>query len=296
MQKGNCGLEFVLNSNVHIEVVSPQKVITQQVDIHNKATKKLVDGILKFIRGEFNQTYRRPKDVEISYPGEAKKYIPCYINIGTGGIRLRTETIDNVQYRVPDVDAAKPRVAPVEADWNSSDNYVRFTDLELALEAKMPATTNDTTENIVFDKSRYEIGVIGFDETSDSIPAIGDMEQIIFETDIVPGYYNSMYTSSAHPLDVFITEIGLFANSQPGTKDLLARVILKEDSILYVRPQDYILIKWTISLISLNDNSYTDEDINTTNLSLKGGSAVNDKIPYSGTITNSTRRNTSSRN
>lgn len=280
----NCGLEFVMDCNVHIEVTDAQKVIRQQVDVHNKATKKLIDGLLKFIRGEFNQTFRRYKDVDIAYPGEARKYIPCYINIGTGGIRLiETKPFessgDNTKYWVPDVDPANPRKPPLNSYWNEASNYVRFTDVKLELE-----------ETKV---SRYEIGVVGFDETSDAIPAIGDMEQIIFNTEVPPGWYNSIYISNEYPIDIFVTELGLFASNVPGTNDLLARVILKDDSVLYVRPQDTIIIKWTISIISLNDSSYIDEDINTADISLKSGTAVNDKIPYSGTITNSTRKTTS---
>ena len=65
----NCkraGIEFGLESNVQIEIIGPDKNIRQSVDVHNKATDRLVSGILKFIKGNFNPTYRRTNVNQIS--------------------------------------------------------------------------------------------------------------------------------------------------------------------------------------------------------------------------------------
>lgn len=263
------GLEFVVDSNVHIEVVSPQKVIKQTVDRHNKATKRMVEGLLRFVRGEFNTSYERTKESEIYYKNDAKNYIPCFIGVGTGGIRLNSEGF-------PDIDSSNPRKPPMEPSstgeglpwWDADTNYVKFTDRTLYKE--------------VTDVSRQKISVLGFDESANVLSQIGDVEQIVYHTEIQPGTYNTIYNGEIK--DIFITELGLFASNVPGAKDLLARVILKNEyevtkdvdeqtgniketieptgktQILYVRPQDTIILRWTISIIALDDANFVDEE------------------------------------
>lgn len=290
------GIEFVVDSNVHIEIVSPQKVVCQTVDKHNKATKRLVEGLLRFIRGEFNTTYRRTDESEIVYLSQAKNYIPCFINIGTGGIRLNSNGF-------PDIDTESPRTPPMEELlgskipwWDADTNYVKFTDMQLYLEQLVV--------------SREEIKAIAQDEAATNIAQVGDIEQIIFSVEVPPGKFNQIYKGETK--DIFITELGLYASGVPGEKDLLARVILKnqyerdsngnivinsetdkatptgETQILYVRPQDTILLKWTISIVALDDTSMVDEDTQITTDSgindLSAGSLVNDVVPYDGTI------------
>ena len=283
------GIEFVVNSNVHIEIVSPQNVVRQTVDKHNKATRRLVEGILRFVRGEFNTTYRRTDLSEIVYLDQAKNYIPCYINIGTGGIRLNSEGF-------PDVDPDSPRTPPMEESllgeqiptWDSDENYVKFTDTQLCLEQLVV--------------SREEIKAIAQDETSTNLPQVGDIEQIILSTEVPPGKFNQIYNGETG--DIFITELGLYASGVPGEKDLLARVILKNQyaidpntgevkptgktQILYVRPQDTILLKWTISIVALDDTSMVDEQTTITTdagiFDVSQGSLINDVIPYNGVI------------
>lgn len=283
------GIEFVVNSNVHIEIVSPQNVVRQTVDKHNKATRKLVEGILRFVRGEFNTTYRRTNSSEIVYLNQAKNYIPCYINIGTGGIRLNSDGF-------PDVDPDSPRTPPMEEsllgeqipEWDSDENYVKFTDTQLCLEQLVV--------------SREEIKAIAQDEASTNIPQVGDIEQIILSTEVPPGKFNQIYNGKTK--DIFITELGLYASGVPGEKDLLARVILKNQydidpttgeatptgktQILYVRPQDTILLKWTISIVALDDTSMVDEQTTITTdagiFDVSQGSLINDVIPYNGVI------------
>ena len=273
------GLEFVVDSNVHIEVMSPQNVITQTVDNHNKATQSMVEGLLRFIRGEFNTSYARTNENLILYKNDAKKYIPCFIGVGTGGILIDPAT------HLPAYDPNSRRKPPMELDvetgkswWDADDNYVKFTDTKLYLEAVT--------------KSRVQIGVLGEDETTDNISQVGDIKQIVFHTEVSPGYYSEIYDTE--PSDIFITEIGLFASSECDKKDLLARVILKnlpeEDKtqILYVRPQDTIILRWTISIIALDDCSFTDEEtaveLDSGNINVPVGTSITDEVPYDGGI------------
>ena len=278
MYNKRAGIEFGIDSNVHVEIIGPDKNIRQSIDVHNKATDRLVSGILKFIKGEFNPTYRRTNINQIS--PEAKGYIPCYINIGTGGIKL-TET-DGVI--LPDYNPLDRRIAPLEDSWNVDTNYVRFNDTKLTKEQTAV--------------SRYEIS--GTDNNADAIitTSSGDIAQIVLTTSVMPGTFTKIY--SVADTDIFITEIGLFASSVPNTEDLLARVIFKnngedpEDTgakILYLRPQDTLIVNWIISIISLNDYNEVDEDSTYTNIdseqsTIPAGTVIDDNIPYSGTLDN----------
>ena len=81
ISKQPVGIEFGLDSNVHIEVVGPNKDIRQTIDVHNKATKRLVSGIMHFIRGEMHPSTRREDVLQISNTFKSQDFIPCYINI-----------------------------------------------------------------------------------------------------------------------------------------------------------------------------------------------------------------------
>lgn len=281
ISKQPVGIEFGLDSNVHIEVVGPNKDIRQTIDVHNKATKRLVSGIMHFIRGEMHPSTRREDVLQISNTFKSQDFIPCYINIGTGGIRLVGNERDGY---LPDYNPTNRRFAPLEPDWDVDTNYVRFSDTKLAKEQ----TSND--------KPRVAIGHIELETDAIEVNGTGDIMQTVFSTTIPPGEFSTIYSTKA--TDIFITEIGLFPSAVPGTEDLLARVIFKNNGedpnntgapILYVRPQDTIIINWIISIISLNDYNKVDEDSTYTDIDLEqetipAGTLIDDSIPYTGTI------------
>lgn len=274
MNKHRVGLEFAIHSNVCVQVIGPNNDIRQEVNIHNKATQQLVRGIMRFIKGELTASNKRPNENEIVYKQDAKKYVPCYINIGTGGIRLK-QTSAGVE---PDYGPDR-HTAPVEDWWQADTNYVHFTDIKLEKEQTAVA--------------RYPIGVLQLDTDIISVSYQGgDIEQIVLATDVAPGTFKTIY-GGIH--DIYITELGLFPTSMSGETDLLARVILKNtNNILYVRPQDTIIINWIISIISLNDYSEVDEDSpmtvidsdheSTIDQTIPAGTVIDDNIPYDGTI------------
>lgn len=279
VSKSPAGIEFGLDSNVQIEIIGTNKDIRQSILVHNKATKRLVSGIMHFIRGEMHPSTRRPNVAQIPNTFNSKDFIPCYINIGTGGIRLVGN--DREGY-LPDYDPINRRFAPLEPDWDVETNYVRFNDVKLAKEQTRV--------------SRVAIGHIELETDVIEVNSTGDIMQTVFSTTISPGEFNKIYSTKA--TDIFITEIGLFTSPTPGTEDLLARVIFKNNGedpnntgapILYVRPQDTIIINWIISIISLNDYNKVDEDSTYTNTeseqeTVPAGTLIDDSIPYTGTI------------
>lgn len=267
------GIEFAVDSNVSIQVVGPNNNITQEVTIHNKATQHLVKGLMRFMRGEFTTSSKQSDWDKVNAKYEAEQYIPCYINIGDGGIKYKNTSSGPE----PDYNMSDPRNAPTEDYWNEDSNRVHFSDIKLAREQTF--------------LSRYPIGVM---ELSDDVIHVeylgGDIEQIVFSTVVAPGYFNKMY-GGLH--DIYATELGLYATEVQGTNDMLARVILKGDNILYIRLQDTVIINWIISIISLNDYNEVDVDSPMTidsnsdgniNQIIPAGTIIEDNIPYDGTV------------
>lgn len=224
---------FAVDCNVDIKIVSPQKIVRQTVHKHNKASKLLVTGMLRFIQGHFNTSYRRPNENFILHPEEAQKYIPCYVGLGTGGVILDSEGF-------PTHEPEQTRIPRLSEDWTSSNNFVNYSDTRLRSEMSRSV-------------SRVEIGYVP-GETHEETAVVGDGDQFTLQVEIPPGHYNKIYkgvTSS-----IYCTELGLFSGPVPNGDDLLARVIIKEpENVLYIRPQDTVILKWTISIIALGDSS-----------------------------------------
>jgi hypothetical protein len=242
VQNKQVGIGFAVDANVHIEVISPQNVIRQQIDKHNRATHHMLEGILSYIRGDFTTSYRQLDSHKLKYKEDAKNHIPCYINLGTGGVVLDDEG-------VPLVDPESPRVPTLSDEWVSPENIVKTSDSYLANEIGTEQSSM---------KSRVEISVLSTDDkeayNDDYIDTdlVNSVIQLAFSADVPTGHSN-IYGIS---VPAFITEIGLFASPTPGKPDLLARVILKkDDEVLYVRPQDTVVVTWVISIIAIDDQS-----------------------------------------
>ena len=74
---------FGVNNNVYIEVIDKENsVVRQKVEIHNKATRRMVTGILRFLSGHFTDTNKNENPQYES----AKNYIPCYVAFGDANI------------------------------------------------------------------------------------------------------------------------------------------------------------------------------------------------------------------
>ena len=228
---------FTILNNVEIQVIDKEnKQIIKKVKTHNKATRTMVSGILRFVEGLFTSTNCNDTP---QYSGDvSKNFIPCYFNVGDGGVILDENNLpesigsDDLQ-RVPNL---------IET-WNETVDY--------------------TSKNLV-----REFTAIGqrtkirkqLDTLSNTSPT-GDMDSIYFLCEIAPSRLNAQYANNA----VFVTEIGLFANNIPNKNDLLAYVKLGnyydeetseiKTNALYVRPRDTIVVKWVISVAAIGKDN-----------------------------------------
>lgn len=170
-------------NNVYIDVVDKDTgMIKQSVSSHNKATRNMVHGIVNFLSGKF--TYASAvQDDDI----DARKYIPCYIGFGTGGII--NDDPDNVVF---------------DDAWNSVVDYYAT---DLVREIKGSRSRIRKQDNTF--KSN-----IGRD-----LPNCGSADSIILYTEISPNSLNEKCLKKS----VCLTEFGLFPDDS-SSGNMLAHV------------------------------------------------------------------------
>lgn len=198
-------MEFGIINNVEICVMNKYThVIKKTVRVHNKATRNMVEGIMRFLMGHFNATSLNDKpqysdDIE-------KKYIPKYIGFGNGGI-VNVENITSYYYG-----SNAPVLSP---SWNS---YVPYNSSKLHRE--------------IFDGKKFEVNLITdtFAPTKEdtySTPEIvkrSEMDSMMFFVEILPD--DIPRVASSDPIkSFFITEVGLYSSNDSSGK-LLAHVKL----------------------------------------------------------------------
>lgn len=250
------GLAFSVTTNVHVEVVDKaHNEIRQVLDVHNKASRNMIKGLLRFLMGYYTVSNRNPNENSRINFEDVTKYIPCYVNFGDGGVIMVDGKPSYISPRIPDL----------EADWIKYVNY-----------------SDDTLTHELNTGSRVEIGSFSDSFSNGNIKdaVFGDADQIIYSTTVPPGHCNVYDTGDVKLRPCCISEIGLFASSKVGASDLLAKIKLtnRQTSLgttitdtLYVRPQDTIILTWTISIMALGEDSiYTGVDLegNTINYEL----------------------------
>lgn len=75
-----------IDSNVNIKVIDKNGVVKRNSDIHNKATVNLVDGLLRFLKGDFTKVFYS----DSAAPEDGSPYIPTQVRFGRVGVKLKT--------------------------------------------------------------------------------------------------------------------------------------------------------------------------------------------------------------
>lgn len=232
---------FNMINNVYVDVIDTNtNSIVKRIEKHNKATRLMVEGVIRFLAGHFTATDLN----DSALYSDSKKYIPCYFNVGDGGVLVEDGRQRNYQ------DA--PRI-PVLADWTG---VVDYNSTKLEREFFSSPASSQSQRTVI----RKVTNTVSGSEYQ-AVPA-GDMDSLYFHCEIGPGKINEQYGG----LPVFVTELGLFPTSVSGTPDLLAYVKLdnaKHESgetptdtdVLFVRPDDTIVIRWIISLVAVGSDS-----------------------------------------
>lgn len=244
-------MEFSIIHNVKIQVVDEKRHMKQkEVKVHNKASRRFVVGILRFIMGNF--TYTDINKESIEYPEGACDYIPCYVGFGHQGIVYGED--------------GKPEINPNDSSGRTPvlvENYDQNTQVQYK------DTSLDEEFNLL-GADRPKIAKVSSTIYSDG--TVADMDTVTFRCKLGPGNLSPDNSTNS-----FVSEVGLFPTKKAGSKDILAHVKLKSDEILFVRPQDTVLINWSITIASIGrDSTFTDSSGDTIQVfpSIRGGVTV----------------------
>jgi hypothetical protein len=257
-------LGFAVTNNVYIDVVNKKtNVVSQHVEKHNKATRQMVTGILRFLCGHFTDTTKNDNHQYDS----ASKYIPCYAGFGDSNIVL--------QDGVP-APSSEPRI-PQQVDDNWTE-YVPYMSKKLEREF-FTNHSKDEFGNDYITPSDSRLEIRDVKTTIEETPA-GDMDSIYFYIEADTNYLNKYYNNHA----VYISELGLFSGSIPGKDDMLAYVRLHnyidpdtqqpKTNVLYVKPEDTVVIRWVVTIAAIGKDSV----LRSTMINEQGDIITNDVI------------------
>lgn len=212
-------MEFGIINNVEITVRNEKShKIVKKIEIHNKATRNMVEGVMRFLLGSFTKTSLLDKS---QYPEEiANKYIPKYVGFGVGGIKYET----NQHGEIVQLKTSEDSIVPQQSmDWNS---YVPYGSKRLA-----NAIVNSRTAIGGGNKSITDT----FTDIQGKYIATGnrknesEMDSIMFYCKVQPNTLQKLKTESGKSFangPMFISELGLFSSDDSSKDDLLSYVKL----------------------------------------------------------------------
>lgn len=239
---------FTVTNNVYVTVLNKEtKKVVKQIETHNKATRKMVCGLLKFIAGNFYNTMGSknsniPEDnIKLD---NISDYIPCYIGFGNGWVDIEKSS-QAEDKKIPIYEEGFGKVTP--------DNYVDYTATHMKREyakTRSPISAISTT--------------LGISETTLDNKSFPDMDSIYFQCQVEPNAINDGFNAA------YITEIGLFADNIPNTPehptdDMLAYVKLlnytkKEGNIETQYNEEFVIYQGTRT--AQLDNKFVDASNN----------------------------------
>lgn len=79
-----------LDCNVNIKVLDSHRRVVRNSSVHNKATVNMVDGILRFMKGDFTRTAYS----ESLAPEDGSPYLPSQIRFGRIGVKIKKDDKD----------------------------------------------------------------------------------------------------------------------------------------------------------------------------------------------------------
>ena len=198
---------FSITNNVYITVVNKKKQqLVKQVEKHNKATRRMVTGLLKFIEGKFDHTNGSRDSIaddDNYWFDKASDYIPLYIGIGKGFID-KDQPYKEENPLIPNI-------------VSGASNYVHYNSTHL--EDEFP---------VMRSKIRAVKSSVDASQVSNSSISIPNMDSIYFNCEIPANTIKNNLKSE------FVTEVGLFSGNQYYTEENPT-----DDMLAYVKLLNY---------------------------------------------------------
>lgn len=213
MSSGN----FSMYNNVELYIIDKKEHrFKKKIEKHNKASATLIQGVLRFLRGEFNPSNVSEGLVNHNSEG-AKIYIPSYISFGSGGITDgHYDEVLNASY-----------YDTMLQDELINDMYGRIPISKSELGSSTPGDSGQLTLTTYVPMGYYY--------------NIRNYNGMALLTEC--GLFSSDYDGVTDTL----------GNSNAGK--MLARVTFDEGEVEQ-GPDDVILVKWHIGAVSVDDDIY----------------------------------------
>lgn len=252
MKLGVPTIGFSIMNNVEIQVIDGESnQIKKTVRTHNKATRQMVTGILRFLEGYLTKTSER--DEPLYNEDFWKQFIPCYFNVGDGGVVIQDGTPMSIENHpeIPAIDSG--------ANWTEAVDYLSthlMREYNIGLRTKIRKQT-DTLDGKKRDNDTLSDDYSQSDYKSKTSGSSLSMDSLYFECEIQAGQLNNVYGGK----NAYVTELGLFAGSTYNTHDLLAYVKLNnydnntKTNALYVKPQDVVVVRWVITIAAIGKDN-----------------------------------------
>lgn len=200
--------ELEIQSNVTITLKDKYNRTIRTSKIHNKATETMVDGLLKFLKGDF-----------INSPEEFDKFVPTNLRFGCIGLNINKDDrtlipYDNfaLNYKAMSAPSFTETQLQDTNTWkeyyNTTKNFITF---DTSSGGKVSITPVDNVNS--YKSLRIKIYIPAGKLLQKSLKQEG-------EIDTFNNYYSWVFNSGGTP-STLITEIGLFSNDNA----LLARVL-----------------------------------------------------------------------
>lgn len=262
------------NVNVFVRVIDKRGRVVQEVSKHNKATHNMTEGIIRFLRGEFNSTFLREFQPTINNIGDnvdiARYYIPTHIGLGNICVNPETGQIDEGTTKFKQIyepsysdDCLRSEILPyhnrhrvpiqksTKGDSSVSDTYA------LTVQGYYQFNQSLSSGTTLFDNSLDTSGIDNYDLNKNPFT-------FVLEGDRTKEVKQYLYDGLNC---ITITEIGLFSGDvDDNNSKLLARLLLDPESPLILSSEDTMIINWQIGLYSLDD---TIEEANANNSDYK---------------------------
>lgn len=302
-------ISLATNSNVTIRCINKYGKVIRSSHIHNKATIVLVEGLLRYLKGDFT-----PSSYNLnSYDGdEAIRYIPAELRFGNIGVEINDRgtdqpTLSGINSSVfiqPTFNAYKLQ-QPLQV--SSLSEYRSQWDATIPKFESADISTYDDPNNSMSLLLQVFIPagqLVGFKNQEDNQPVefIPWIDQYAGT-----GYGWAYYNTNTHEWQTLLTEMGLYSGN-----NLLARVLFdgeieinteeegdSQGQIIYTDPNydlnpiiqsqsTSMIVEWRIGITSIGQNDIVSSSANIlTNVILHSGAGEGEDVTLEYRQTNS---------
>jgi len=231
-----------VDSNITIKVVDRKNNIIEKREVHNKATEAMVDGLLRFLSGEFTPSSLNNYGELGLAGGDAIQYIPTYVGVGNPGL-----TYSGGTYVYTPESIVEPTFFDTELE------------KEMYVEGKLERIAVTKNNRINYLNNNNSAGML----LQAYYPA---GYSVIDPITLQP--YADTFVDESNERATYISEIGLFSGEVGEESLLLARAVFNGeigvDDNAPIKQTEYssVIVEWKIGIVSIGeDDNYITEAV-----------------------------------